>query len=69
MTEHNDNGSPREPKPGGDAELAADLEEIWQQESPDTARRTQVADEVDGELGTRPGRRAGGEGLRRAGAR
>lgn len=36
-----------------EAELAADLEEIWQEESPDTARRTQVAEEVDGDPDTR----------------
>lgn len=34
-------------------ELRADLEEIWQGESPATARRTDFADEVDGRLGTR----------------
>ncbi len=36
-----------------EAELAADLEEVWQEESPDTARRTQVAEEVDGDPDTR----------------
>jgi|APTNR8051073442_1049403.scaffolds.fasta_scaffold231854_1 hypothetical protein len=34
--------------------LRADLEEIWQAESPMTAKVTDLADEVDGELGTRP---------------
>ncbi|HJX78925.1 hypothetical protein [Glutamicibacter sp.] len=38
-----------------EAELAADLEQIWQEESPDTAKTTKFADEVDGELGTREG--------------
>lgn len=36
-----------------EAELSADLEEIWQQESTTTAVATETADEVDGELGTR----------------
>ena len=36
-----------------EAHLQADLEEMWQEESPSTARRTETADEVDGELGTR----------------
>lgn len=34
--------------------LRAELEELWQEESPATAKVTHVADEVDGELGTRP---------------
>lgn len=34
--------------------LEADLEQTWQDESPTTAKVTQIADEVDGELGTRP---------------
>ncbi|MGP5256480.1 hypothetical protein [Glutamicibacter ardleyensis] len=38
-----------------EAELAADLEATWQEESPSTARTTKFADEVDGELGTREG--------------
>ncbi|WP_404287161.1 hypothetical protein [Glutamicibacter arilaitensis] len=46
-----DSGSPN--KKEQEAELAADLEEIWQEESPTTARATNAADEVDGELGTR----------------
>ncbi len=33
--------------------LRADLEEVWQDESPQTARLTDLADEVDGNLGTR----------------
>lgn len=32
--------------------LRAELEELWQEESPATAKVTDVADEVDGELGT-----------------
>lgn len=36
-----------------EAELSADLEEVWQDESAATAASTEVADEVDGELGTR----------------
>lgn len=36
-----------------EADLAADLEEIWQEESTTTAATTETADEVDGELGTR----------------
>ncbi|MCW2288227.1 hypothetical protein EDF60_0844 [Leucobacter luti] len=36
-----------------DAELSADLEELWQEESPDTARRTETAEEVDGDPDTR----------------
>ncbi len=38
---------------GQEAQLQAELEEIWQEESPATAKRTEFADEVDGELGTR----------------
>ncbi|WP_449280883.1 hypothetical protein [Leucobacter sp.] len=45
--------------PEHDAHLEAELEEVWQQESPETARRTEFADEVDGELGTRAVPRAG----------
>ncbi len=37
-----------------EAHLNADLEEVWQEESPTTAQVTELADEVDGELGTRP---------------
>ena len=48
--------------PEHDAHLEAELEEVWQQESPETARRTEFADEVDGELGTRAMRRTGDEG-------
>ncbi len=33
--------------------LRANLEERWQDESPQTARMTDLADEVDGNLGTR----------------
>lgn len=40
-------------KPVQEQELRADLEEVWQGESPSTARRTDFADEVDGRLGTR----------------
>lgn len=40
-------------KPAQEQELRADLEEIWQGESPATARRTEFADQVDGRLGTR----------------
>lgn len=36
-----------------EAALDADLEEVWQDESPQTAAATETADEVDGELGTR----------------
>lgn len=36
-----------------EANLAADLEQVWQEESPQTAAETKFADEVDGELGTR----------------
>lgn len=36
-----------------EARLQAELEETWQSESPLTAKRTEFADEVDGELGTR----------------
>ncbi|MBO1900820.1 hypothetical protein J4H92_02520 [Leucobacter weissii] len=50
-----ENGTEREEQ---EAELAADLEEIWQQESPQTAKRTEFADQVDGELGTREGAEA-----------
>lgn len=39
--------------PQGEQELRADLEEVWQDESPMTARRTDFADEVDGRLNTR----------------
>lgn len=39
--------------PATEQELRADLEEIWQGESPATARETDFADEVDGRLGTR----------------
>ena len=53
MTEHNDESRGDE---ASDLErhLSADLEEIWQEESPTTAKVTDLADEVDGELGTRP---------------
>lgn len=40
-------------KPEKEQELRADLEELWQGESPNTARETDFADEVDGRLGTR----------------
>lgn len=43
----------RRSKSEKEAHLQADLEEVWQDESPSTAKRTEVADEVDGELGTR----------------
>ncbi|QBE49788.1 hypothetical protein [Leucobacter triazinivorans] len=58
MRHQEQDGSPSNgSEPRRDAELNAELEEVWQQESPDTARRTEFADEVDGELGTRaPGR-------------
>lgn len=36
-----------------EATLAANLEQIWQEESPTTAASTKFADEVDGQLGTR----------------
>lgn len=36
-----------------EAELSADLEEIWQDESETTAANTEFADEVDGQFGTR----------------
>lgn len=39
--------------PGKEQVLRADLEERWQDESPETARITDLADEVDGNLGTR----------------
>jgi hypothetical protein len=35
-----------------EADLSAELEEVWQEESITTAA-TEIADEVDGELGTR----------------
>lgn len=56
------NSAPSEPshesepsyeKPVQEQELRADLEEVWQDESPSTARHTDIADEVDGRLGTR----------------
>lgn len=40
-------------KKNKEANLAADLEQVWQEESPSTAAETKIADEVDGELGTR----------------
>lgn len=40
-------------KAENEARLQAELEETWQEESPTTAKRTEFADEVDGELGTR----------------
>ena len=43
----------RRSKSEKEAHLQADLKEVWQDESPLTAKRTEVADEVDGELGTR----------------
>lgn len=46
---------PKKSKSEKEAELAADLESIWQDEAPLTAKRTDFADEVDGELGTRRG--------------
>jgi len=36
-----------------EAELSAELEEVWQEESVTTAAATETADEIDGELGTR----------------
>lgn len=48
-----DDSSPRYEKPEQEQELRADLEEIWQDEAPLTARVTDVADEVDGRLNTR----------------
>ncbi|CBT77014.1 hypothetical protein ACTXM3_00520 [Glutamicibacter arilaitensis] len=36
-----------------EADLSAELEEVWQEESITTAVTTEIADEVDGELGTR----------------
>lgn len=48
MTEKN-----KRTKSEKEAHLQAELEEIWQEESPLTAMRTEVADEVDGEPGTR----------------
>ena len=44
---------PKNAKAKKEANLAADLEAIWQEEAPLTAKRTNFADEVDGELGTR----------------
>lgn len=44
---------PKKSKAKKEANLAADLEAIWQEEAPLTAKRTNFADEVDGELGTR----------------
>lgn len=40
-------------KPDVEQELRADLEETWQSESPETARVTDFADQVDGRLDTR----------------
>lgn len=45
---------PDEDLPEEERKLRAELEEIWQEESPETAKVTDLADEVDGELGTRP---------------
>lgn len=39
--------------PSKEQVLRADLKERWQDESPQTARMTDLADEVDGNLGTR----------------
>ncbi len=39
--------------PDLEQKLRAELEERWQDESPQTARLTDLADEVDGRLGTR----------------
>lgn len=44
---------PENSKAKKEANLAADLEAVWQDEAPLTAKRTNFADEVDGELGTR----------------
>lgn len=43
---------PRQPS-RSEAELRADLEQVWQDESPATAAQTEFADQVDGHLGTR----------------
>ncbi len=51
-----DDGAPAEDPytdPHEEQKLRADLEERWQDESPETARLTDFADEVDGRLGTR----------------
>lgn len=44
---------PRKSKNEKEAHLQADLEATWQEEAPATARRTDFADQVDGEIGTR----------------
>lgn len=63
MRHEEENGRPADGvEPERDAHLDAELEELWQQESPETARRTEFADEVDGELGTRPAQRPADEG-------
>lgn len=53
MTESNDENEVDETS-DLERHLSADLEEIWQEESPTTAAVTDSADEVDGEFGTRP---------------
>lgn len=53
MTESNDENEVDESSEL-ERHLSANLEETWQEESPTTATVTDFADEVDGELGTRP---------------
>lgn len=48
-----DNDAPRYEKPKQEQQLRAELEEVWQDESPLTAQVTDFADEVDGRLNTR----------------
>lgn len=36
-----------------EARLQYDLEATWQDEAPQTAKRTEFVDQVDGEIGTR----------------
>ncbi|WP_028244947.1 hypothetical protein [Pseudoclavibacter soli] len=47
--------TPQDPRLPGRSEdaLRADLEQVWQDESPATAAETEFADQVDGRLGTR----------------
>ncbi|MFT0846945.1 hypothetical protein VR010_04230 [Actinomycetaceae bacterium L2_0104] len=47
------NGAGDYANPHKEQELRSALEEIWQDESPQTASSTDLADEVDGRLGTR----------------
>ena len=52
-TANDNNGAGNYSNPHKEQELRSELEEIWQDESPQTASSTDLADEVDGRLGTR----------------